>query len=98
MGRGKFAKWLAFKYIELKIISFKFQMNMTSKRKLQAAFDFNEMRLTALIFKQWRAVNDRESNIQFKKDLEAIKHHRRYLKKYLLYRSNNKFNSIQRVS
>ena len=51
---------------------------MTSKRKLQAAFDFNEMRLTSLIFKEWRAVNDRESRQKFKKDLEAIKHHRRY--------------------
>ena len=50
---------------------------MTQKRKLQAAFDFNEMRLTALIFKQWRALNDKESREQFKKDLEAIKHHRR---------------------
>ena len=53
---------------------------MTSKRKLQAAFDFNEMRLTSLIFKEWRAVNDRESRIKFKKDLDAIKHHRRYVR------------------
>ena len=57
---------------------FLFQTQMTSKRKLQAAFDFNEMRLTSLIFKEWRAVNDRESRQKFKKDLEAIKHHRRY--------------------
>lgn len=50
---------------------------MSSKRKLQAAFDFNEMRLTTLIFKNWRALNDQESRIQFKKDLKAIRHHRR---------------------
>ena len=68
------------KYFRLLIplIILLFQTQMTSKRKLQAAFDFNEMRLTSLIFKEWRAVNDRESRQKFKKDLEAIKHHRRY--------------------
>ena len=50
---------------------------MTSKRKLQSAFDFNEMRLTNLIFRNWRAVNDEESQKQFKKDIQAIRHHRR---------------------
>ena len=64
---------------------FLFQTQMTSKRKLQAAFDFNEMRLTSLIFKEWRAVNDRESRQKFKKDLEAIKHHRRYC--FLIFRA-----------
>ena len=50
---------------------------MNSKRKLQAAFDFNEMRLTTLFFNNWRSLNDQESRKQFKKDLEAIKFHRR---------------------
>ena len=50
---------------------------INSKRKLQAAFDFNEMRLTSLFFNNWRSLNDQESKKQFKKDLEAIKFHRR---------------------
>ena len=50
---------------------------INSKLKLQAAFDFNEMRLTSLFFNNWRSLNDKESKKQFKKDLEAIKFHRR---------------------
>ena len=50
---------------------------INSKLKLQAAFDFNEMRLTSLFFNSWRSLNDKESKKQFKKDLEAIKFHRR---------------------
>ena len=53
------------------------EIQMNTKRKLQAAFDFNEMRLTTLIFKHWRALNDVESRINFKKDLKAIQHHRK---------------------
>ena len=50
---------------------------MTSRRKLQSAFDFNEMRLTTVIFRNWRAVNDEESQQQLKKDFQAIRHHRK---------------------
>lgn len=74
MDRCKFHIFITLK----NIIALLSKVQKSSKRKLQSAFDYNEMRLTALIFRNWKAINDEESKKMFKKDLLAIRHHRRY--------------------